>query len=44
MTIPVHIYKMNKSLFVTFQQKTHVNWDLRIVFGYHLLINLSITL
>ena len=44
MQIPVYIYETNKKLFVIVKQKTHVNWNLQIIYCYHFLINLSETL
>ena len=39
-----HIHKDNKQLSVTVQPKMHVNWNLRIIYGYHFLTNHSMTL
>ena len=43
MRITFNIYQKIK-LFVTVQQKTHVDWNLQIIHGYHFLINFIQTL
>ena len=43
MQIPVDIYQINKKVFVIVKSKTHVNFNLKIIYGYHFLINLSQT-
>ena len=42
--IPVSINEKNKTFTVAGQQKMHVNWNLQIIYGYHLLTSHSLTL
>ena len=44
MRIPVDIHQTNKSYLLQFNQKMHVNWNLQIIYGYHLLTNHCLTL
>ena len=39
--IPVEIYQTMKSSLLQFNQKEHVKWNFGVIYGYHLLINLS---
>ena len=44
MRIPISVFHTNKKLFVTIHPKTHLYWNLLIIYGYHFLINHSQTL
>ena len=33
MQITVNIYQRTKQIFVTVQQKMHINWNLQIIYG-----------
>ena len=44
MQITVEIYQKRISCLLMFNQKMHVNWNLQIIYGYHYLINISMTL
>ena len=44
MIISVEIYQNNKSSQLQFNQEMHVNWNLQIIYGYHILTNHSQTL
>ena len=43
MRIAVDIHKTNEKFSVIVQPKKHVNWNLKIIYGYHFLTKLSLT-
>ena len=44
MIIPVDIHETNKNSLLQFNQKMYVNWNLKIISGYHFLNNHIMTL